>query len=151
MERTIITPSDTTRTLLAEEGGVVTTTPTADTFLSRVMKAIPAEIVGLYLFAQGIIASAQKDDLSSHRIWLWVMFGIGFVLTPIFLVRVSKVRKPVQVGISTAAFAIWVFAIGGPFALYSWYQAFIGTILLAVFATVMYLFPQLPQPVSSGN
>jgi hypothetical protein len=137
MERTIITKKD-VEGYVAQEGGPV---PTKDDFLSSVMKAIPAEVIGLFLFVQGVLASSLKNSLDEQRIWLWVIFGVGLILTPLFLYKVAKVWKPVQIVVSTAAFAIWVFAIGGPFSLYSWYQAFIGSILLAVFATVMGLFP----------
>jgi hypothetical protein len=43
------------------------------------------------------------------------------------------VWKWLQLVLTTAAFAVWLFAIGGPFRFESWYEPFVGSIVLAVF------------------
>jgi len=54
-------------------------------------------------------------------------------LTPLYLWRVQKILKIQQHVISLLSFIIWVFALGGPFAMYSWYNPVYGEILLPVF------------------
>jgi hypothetical protein len=104
-----------------------------DDYKSRILKYIPAEIVAVYLTLDGIVRSAV--DGASRQIWLHLILGFGLVVTPLFLWRVAKVRNKNQLVISTISFAVWVFALGGAFADYSWYKPFEGAIAL-----VMYTF-----------
>jgi hypothetical protein len=39
----------------------------------------------------------------------------------------------VQLALSTAAFGVWVFALGGAFASLPWYEPFIGSLALVIF------------------
>jgi hypothetical protein len=47
--------------------------------------------------------------------------------------RVAKVSKGVQLAVSTTAFAVWAFALGGAFETLAWYQLFIGSVALVAF------------------
>jgi hypothetical protein len=47
--------------------------------------------------------------------------------------KITKVGDLLQLGISTIAFVVWVFALGGPFATVSWYQPIYGALLLPIF------------------
>ncbi len=103
----------------------------ADDYGTRLLKYIPAEVVAVYVFIQGILSQAGSPG--PNPVLLWIVFGLIFVLTPVYLIRVQKVTKVVQLTICTIAFAIWVFSLGGPFALYSWYQPLYGAVLLPLF------------------
>jgi hypothetical protein len=64
-----------------------------------------------------------KDNWLAH----WVTFGAVYILVPIYYWRTTKAkRKPTlwsQVALSTIAFPLWVFAIGGPFLQFGeWYD-----------------------------
>jgi hypothetical protein len=50
---------------------------------------------------------------------------------------VQKVLKLQQHFISLLSFIVWAFALGGPFALYSWYNPVYGSILLPVFTLLV--------------
>jgi hypothetical protein len=102
-----------------------------DSYVDRLLKYIPAESVALYLTLQGIILSGVGGQ--ALTLWLWIIFVIGLCGTPLYLWRVLKVGKIVQLVVSTAAFGVWVFALGGAFASLSWYQPFIGSLVLVVF------------------
>ncbi len=102
-----------------------------DKYVDRLFKYIPAEVVAGYIFVLGIMASGtgplQDEPLQ------WILFSVFCILTPLYLWRIQKVRKLQQHIISLLSFAVWVFALGGPFALYSWYNPLYGEILLPVF------------------
>lgn len=103
----------------------------ADDYSTRLLKYIPAEVVAVYVFVEGIIR--QSADAPSIQTLLWIVFGFIFILTPFYLWRVQKVQKWVQLLVSTIAFAVWVFSMGGPFASLIWYKPIYGAVLLPLF------------------
>ena len=104
---------------------------TADNYTDRLLKYIPAESVALYLTLQGIVLSSAEAPAVSA--WLWFAFAIGMIGTPLYLWRIQQVSKRIQLAVSTAAFGVWVFALGGVFASLSWYEPFLGSLMLVVF------------------
>jgi hypothetical protein len=50
-----------------------------------------------------------------------------------YLWRIQKVKKKAQLAVSTVAFVVWVFALGGAFEYLVWYEPFIGSVALVVF------------------
>ena len=78
----------------------------------------------------GAVASAGGVAATTIR---WELLAIFLILTPLYLCRVQKVMKISQLIISTVSFAVWVFALGGPFSLCSWYDPVYGAVLLPVF------------------
>jgi hypothetical protein len=109
-----------------------------DDYFTQIIKYIPSEAVALYLTLYGIVAAA-KTQVPFETI-LWILFIVGLIATPIYLLRVTKVKDKVQLAISTVAFFIWVFALGGPFATYSWYNTVYGAILIVVYTFFVPLF-----------
>jgi hypothetical protein len=116
-----------------------------DDYTNRLLKYIPAESVALYLTLQGIVLSGMGNR--SPYTWLWLIFGIGLIGTPIYLWRVTKVSKSMQLVVSTLAFGVWVFALGGAFQSLSWYEPFIGSLTLVAFT----FFAPLITPDSLGS
>lgn len=106
-----------------------------DNYVDRLFKYIPAELVAGYIFVLGVMK--RLTDTGEIRILQWLLFLLFCILTPLYLWRVQKVRKLQQHIISLLSFVIWVFALGGPFALYSWYNPLYGEILLPVFTLVV--------------
>jgi hypothetical protein len=119
---------------------------TADTYTDRLLKLIPAESVALYLTLQGIVSSSVEGRALDS--WLWAAFGIGIIGTPLYLWRVQQVSKRAQLAVSTAAFGVWVFALGGAFASLPWYEPFLGSVLLVVFT---FFVPLISPDVSSSE
>jgi len=106
--------------------------PTTDGYLSRLAKYIPAEIVGLYLFMTGVIPQTSgQSNATAH----WIVFAACCGLTFVYMWHVTRKEgsgKPLwsQVILATIAFPVWVFAIGGPFKAYAWYQSWIAALVL---------------------
>jgi hypothetical protein len=110
---------------------------TVDGYFDKIVKYIPADIIGAWIFAAGAIKGAT--DVPSQGL-LWVVFGVLLIITPIWILRLTALpgRPPstVQAAISTGAFAVWVFALGGPFAEMSFYRPLYGSLLLAFYTLV---------------
>ena len=62
-----------------------------------------------------------------------IIFGIGIIGTVLYLLRVAKVNDWSQITVSTIAFVVWVFALGGPFSHCAWYQPAYGALILPIY------------------
>jgi hypothetical protein len=102
-----------------------------DKYVDRLLKYVPAEVVPLYIFLDGLIQGAP--DTVNRAVVLWIVFALLLGGTWAYLQRVRNVSKPTQLVISTAAFAVWVFYLGGPFAQLACYDRFYGTLILPLY------------------
>ena len=87
-----------------------------DQAIGRLVKYIPAEIISGYMLLAGLIDGASQTS-SLRMPTAWGLFILGLILTPVYLWRIGR---PVgvqwwQLPISTVSFALWVYALGGPF------------------------------------
>jgi hypothetical protein len=123
------------------KAAVATPVPHPDDYQSRLLKYIPAEVIAVYLTLDSVLRSARNQI--PLQLWLWVIFAVLLVGTPLYLWRVSKVTKKGQLIISTIAFAVWVFALGGVFASQAWYRPVYGALLLPLYTFFV--------PVLSGD
>ena len=108
---------------------------TKDGYFDRLFKYIPAELVAGYIFVLGVVK--QLTDTREIKVFQWLLFIAFCILTPLYLWRVQKVLKIQQHVISLLSFVVWAFALGGPFALRSWYNPVYGSILLPVFTLLV--------------
>jgi hypothetical protein len=94
---------------------------TSDDYKTRLLKYIPGDVVALYVMCDTLIrtfgANAGERELAYA-----VVVSVGFVGTPLYLWKFARVRKGLQLGVSTMAFVVWVYALGGPFAGLAWYE-----------------------------
>ncbi|MFN2273031.1 MAG: hypothetical protein ACK2US_19485 [Anaerolineae bacterium] len=113
----------------------------ADTYMSRVLKFIPSEIVMAYVAVDGVLRTTYDPNVWSERqtlqVLLWVVFVALTILTPLWLWRVMRVRRVSQVVISTISLPVWLFALGGPFKLLDWYQPAFGAIVLPLYTLIV--------------
>ncbi len=87
-------------------------------YLDRLMKMVPTEVIGLYLVGSGIIPSSDPLVLT-----LWSLIClVGVVAMRVWGTTDPAANPPqptdwVHVGISAVAFVIWLLSLGGgPFA-----------------------------------
>lgn len=102
-----------------------------DGYIDRLFKYIPSELVAGYIFILGLLNKLTATG--EIRVFQWSVFVIFCLLTPLYLYRVQKVKKISQQIISLLSFIVWAFALGGPFALYDWYNPVYGDIILPLF------------------
>jgi len=106
-----------------------------DNYYSRLIKLIPAELIALYLALDGIVSAMPQK-----QILLWVVFGIALVGGWFYLARVANVTRVAQRIITLMAFVIWVFVLGGPFAMLPWYDVNYGKLLVTLYTFFVPLF-----------
>jgi hypothetical protein len=110
-----------------------------DTYFDKIIKYIPTDIVAAWVAATGLVATAGNAVPTTTL--LWICFMVGIIITPLWILRQSRMPglPPAykQSLISTAAFVVWVFALGGPFATLAFYHPLYGSLLLIVFTLVV--------------
>jgi hypothetical protein len=88
-----------------------------DDYKTIVLKYIPAEVVAFYQLFAAVIVEAHKGG-SLTGWWftglLWAVFATGVVATPLYLVLFYglRLRKWVQLLLSTIAFVLWAATLG---------------------------------------
>lgn len=119
-----------------------------DSYAARVVKFIPADVVAAWIALTALLPapgpasrpagagpSAGQTDIPIQV--HWIVFAAVLVLTPLWTWRVTREsdRPPAwtQATMATAAFAVWVFATGGPFEHYAFYNPAYGGIALILF------------------
>lgn len=112
--------------------------PSVDNYFDKLLKNIPADIVAAWMLVSSLISSATGVNTSMI---LWIAFGVGVILTALWTLKQTAVpgAKPAitQTLIATGAFVVWVFAMGGPFALLTFYQPLYGSLLLILYTLVV--------------
>jgi hypothetical protein len=126
-----------------------------DSYLTRLIKYIPAEIIAVYVLVEGFIGAAQPGGggNSTGQISLtpqqqFLVFGAFLIATPIYTAIATKMAWS-QVIISTVSFAAWAFALGGPFLNLNSYknEPLIAAIVLPVVVLLAGIVVPKPQPV----
>ena len=108
-------------------------------YMERLVKLIPAEVVGLYLVGQGVIPLTEKVSLV-----VWSIVCLGLVV----LVRAQATGDRanniapqwIAVGVSAISFVIWVYNMPGPFQAYQLFIPFVGSLAVLVWTFVVPYF-----------
>ena len=112
-------------------------------YLDRLMRMVPAEVVGLYLVGSGFIPKAQASVLV---VWT-IICTIGVIVLRAYgTADPEKIKPPdwTHVAISTVAFVIWVYTLGGPFAAYNLAVPYIGSLLVLAWTFFVPIFYKGP-------
>lgn len=104
----------------------------ADSYSDRLMKYIPTEIIALYITLDTIIRSSGGNS-SSTIVINWIVFLFCILAIILVLLRKDKVKSMIQISVSVGAFAVWIFALGGPFLELGWYETLYGALLLPAY------------------
>ena len=109
-----------------------------DTYFDKVIKYIPADIVGAWLAVDGLIKAADNNVAVNTS---WVAFIIGIIITALWTYKQTQVPKKrpaiTQIIISTGAFIVWVYASGGPFITANLYNPAYGSMFLILYTLVV--------------
>jgi len=108
-------------------------------YLDRLMKLVPSEVIGLYLVGSGFIPANQSLVLA---IWAVVCLVGVIVVRAYGTADPANQKSPdwIHVGISSVAFVIWVYSIGGPFAAYGIAVPYIGSLLVLAWTFFVPIF-----------
>lgn len=100
-------------------------------YLGRLLKMIPAEIIGVYMIGAGFIPATERV---ASAIWV----GLCFVF--VFIIRIYGTAdpeeglgpQPIPVFVAAIAFLIWVYSQGGPFEQFGLYVPYVGSLAVLV-------------------
>jgi FtsH-binding integral membrane protein len=84
-----------------------------DNYTAQIVKLIPAEIVGVYLGLQNLVASLGEP---SRYITQLIFFVIILCISPLYLKNVGGITDKRQRLIAIISYCIWSISLGGPFA-----------------------------------
>ncbi len=112
-------------------------TEVVDTYLDKLIKFIPGDLVAAYLALDGLM---RESSINAPDFLYWVIFVSLLILTPLYVVyrpthgELSGHSKRFHAIAASIAFSVWVFALGGPFAV-TWpdlYRPLYGSVLLVI-------------------
>lgn len=112
-------------------------------YLDRLLKMIPAEVLSLYAVGIGLIPAGKSLVLA---IWAAVCL-VGVICLRAYGTADPANAKPVDwihVMISSIAFVIWVYTLGGPFKEYGIHVPYIGSLLVLVWTFFVPIFYKGP-------
>lgn len=106
-------------------------------YFERLIRYIPGELVAAYIAIDGVLREAAL----AAPLWsYWVAFGALLILTPLYVIfrpthsEFANHSMRFHAVAATVAFCVWVFALGGPFAI-TWpdfYRPVFGSLLLII-------------------
>jgi hypothetical protein len=116
--------------------------PEGDNYLARVAKYIPGEIVATYLSLIGFMENVDHTD-EAKLPTLWVMFIVCLILTPVYFWKMTEKGQPKlrHIVVSSLAFLVWAYALGGVFESLGWHKPWLGSVILALYTLIAGLVP----------
>jgi hypothetical protein len=114
-------------------------------YLDKVARLIPSEIIAGYLTMIGFVGSVK--GIQAQNIITWIVFAIGFILTPIYLNKVADAGKPKQnhLILSTIAFLVWAYVTTGKQLLETispnLFDQAVASIMLVAFSLISAVIP----------
>ncbi|RVK33827.1 hypothetical protein [Sinorhizobium meliloti] len=123
------------RRIVSTQPQVATVGGKADGYFDRIIKYIPSDVVGAWIAVSGIIGVPTAENNSYPMLWAAFAFGVVFTFAWTWRQTSDTGRKiaATQCAIATLAFAVWAFALGGPFQAFEWYEEKLGSIVLIGF------------------
>jgi hypothetical protein len=123
--------------------------PGYEAYLDRLMRMVPSEVVALYLVGAGFIPVTDRITLA---VWSVVCLA-GVVLVRALGSRDTANGKGPQwpsVAISSTAFVVWLYSLGGPFAAFGIHVPYIGSLLVLAWTFFLPLVYK-GEPVEGGT
>lgn len=112
-----------------------------ESYFEKLLRNIPADIVTGYVALSGLLSGQTVNSPVLH----WIVFAALLALTPLYVCFMKTqppgfmANKIFPCAASAFAFAVWVFALGGPFAATwpQWYQPVYGSIALILTTLIL--------------
>ena len=113
-----------------------------DPKINKLLKLMPSEVVMTYLTVHGIVRTSLPAETAGvlDDILLWASAVVLTALCPLWLCKMSGVKKASHLVLATIAFWLWLLCTGGPFVLYTDKGQLVGSIVLPIWSIVLSLF-----------
>ena len=120
----------------------------SDTYLTRLVKYTPTEVVALFVTLQSVIQASGKAQP-----WMHLALVVGCVLvTPLYLRYAQRVRRSSQIIASSIALPVWMLAVGGPsVAALNLPTAFSDPLLIGLLVPISTFFLAFIEPSTDGS
>lgn len=108
-------------------------------YLSRLLKLIPSEIVGLYMVGSGFI---PEDQHVGAVVWAVFCFAM-LIASRIYGTSDSAQNlppQPVPIVLACVAFMVWIYWLGGPFTAYHMHVGWVGSLLVLAVSFIAPIF-----------
>lgn len=115
---------------------------TADDYVTRLLKYIPGEVIGVYTAVEGVAKTIQVNPPYPNGSLPWILFAVILIFGVVYQRYIAKITNWPQVIVSLFAFVLWVAANGGPFMTIDGYKTAYASIALIVLVP---LFPLLSR------
>ena len=114
-----------------------------NSYLDRLAKMIPSPVIALYLVGTSQIPTGQAIGL---LVWAVICLIGVIVLMAYGTADSQKKKKPdrVHIMISSGAFVVWVYAMGGPFAAFNLQVPWIGSLAVLAYTFFVPIFYKGP-------
>lgn len=123
----------------------------ADEYIDLLLKYLPLEIVGMYLFIITQIKDHLRDTSSAFATWLLCLLVFTVIVACLYDYYVLRVERVTQIMMSGVGIVVYVFASGGWFDTTSWYQPWYGTLALPIYALMIKFMRLPPLPENSES
>lgn len=118
---------------------------TADDLYGRLLKYIPAPLIGIYLFLTNAVYGAASPGQQPNEVLLWILLVVFLAITTAWMLQ-RGVKRVAQIGVSLLAFAAFATASPGPFQLIQGWNAIYGTLAIGIVAALLIAFKPGPLP-----
>lgn len=122
--------------------------PSADDYLTKLLKYLPLEVLGVYLFLATLIKQ-NVTGTSALAAWLLGLLVFAVIVTCLYDYLVLHVKRAVQIIMSGIGIAVYVLASGDWFATTGWYHPWYGTAALPIYALLIQFIKLAPLPDNS--
>ena len=128
------------------QAGSVSAASDVDSYFDRLIKYIPSDIVAAWIFISSIFKASKSTPSQPGLLTLWITFFVGIAFTALwtwFQTDKPAFPKPVaQTVITTIAFAVWAYALGGPFPEWipGFYKPVTGSLILVGYTLLVARF-----------
>lgn len=138
MGRSIVTPPPApTVTARGGPGSDMPSQPVGDGYGDALLKLIPAEVIGVYLAMQSILANSRPEPNDNVAFTVVVLFGI---FATFFYLRVTlQVKNKIQLLLSVGAFCVWAYSLMPED--HCWYNGTYAGLLLVAYT---FIAPKIP-------
>ncbi len=118
-------------------------------FLQKVGQLVPSEVLAFFLAVLGVARNSldetKKLTENAHLVLIGA-FVLGLIVTPFYLKAMAAkdpapAPKIIHLTLSTIAFGVWAYAIGGAELFRGAYEPLIGAVLPMFFMIVAGLIP----------
>jgi hypothetical protein len=120
-------------------------TLTKDDVYGRVLKYVPAPLIGLYLMATNLVISQADEGEEPSEETLWVILVVALIAIIGFLVK-REVKRVSQLVLSAVAFLAVASASPGPFQQIDDWNELWGTLALIGAAALLIVFKPKALP-----